>query len=97
MFNLSYNTNGLLNLSLEDAIREVSKAGYEGVEISLHQSHLHPYNINKKRLTELKRLFESLPVELISLATGGLDLLGSEQCEPSLISPEKEGRRERKG
>lgn len=95
MFRLSYNTNGLLNLPLDKAVEEVSKAGYEGIEISLHPSHLHPYEVTRKRLDELKRLFASVPVKPVSLATGGMNLLGDVAFEPSLISPDKKGRDER--
>jgi len=95
MFRLSYNTNGLMNLSLERAIEEVSKAGYEGVEISLHPSHLLPYDVTRERLDELKDLFASFSIEPVCLATGGMHVLGEVPFEPSLISPDEQGRKKR--
>ena len=95
MFPLSFNTNGLLNMSLERAIEEVSKAGYEGIEISLDQAHLHPYDVTKERLRSLKELMDRLQIKPVSLATGGLFLLTDVPQEPSLISADPEGRKER--
>jgi len=95
MFPLSYNTNGLANLSLEQAAKELVKAGYEGIEIFLDPVHLHPYEITKRQLRELKRLFDRLPIEVASMATGGMHVLGPLPFEPSLISPDARGRKER--
>jgi len=95
MFRLSYNTNALLNLPLEKAIEEVAKAGYDGIEISLHHSHLHPYEVTKERLNELKELFARLSIKPVALATGGPYLLGEVPFQPSLISSEETGRKER--
>ena len=95
MFPLSYNTNGLVNLSLERAIEEVSKAGYEGIEISLHPNHLLPFDVCRERLDQLKDLFAKLGVKPVSLATGHIHLLGDVAFEPSLISPDEQGRRKR--
>ena len=95
MFRLSFNTNGLLDLSLERAIEEVSKAGYDGIEISLDSAHLHPYDVTKERLRELKELMARLQIEPVSLATGGLFLLTDVPQEPSLISADAEGRKKR--
>lgn len=95
MFRLSYNTDGLMNLSLEKAIEEVSKAGYEGIEISLDPAHLHPYDVTKKRLDELKQLFDRHSIEPVSLGTGGLYLISDVPQEPSLISVDEEGRKKR--
>ena len=95
VFRLAFNTNGLLTLPLDRAIEEVSKAGYEGVEISLDAAHLHPYDITTARLDQLKDLFARFSIEPISLSTGGLFLLSDVPQEPSLISPDEEGRKER--
>ena len=95
MFRLSFNTNGLLNLSLERAIEEVSKAGYEGIEISLDSAHLHPYDVTKERLRELKELMARLQIEPVSLATGGLFLITEVPQEPSLISADPAERQKR--
>jgi len=98
MFRLSYNTNGLRSLSLERAVEEVSKAGYEGVEIAFDASHLNPLDTTKEQLDELKHLFDSLPVKPICLGTegpGAKVLLSDVHFEPSLISADAQGRKKR--
>ena len=98
MFPLSYNTNGLRSLSLERAIEEVSKAGYEGVEIAFDASHLNPLDTTKKQLDELKHLFDRLPVKPICLGAegpGAKALLSDVDFEPSLISTDAQGRKRR--
>ena len=57
MFRLSYHSHGLRTLSLERAIEETAKAGYEGIEIFFRPEHMHPFDITKERLAELKELF----------------------------------------
>jgi hydroxypyruvate isomerase len=95
MFPLSYNTNGLVKLPLERAVVEVSTAGYQGVEISLHPDHLLPFDVSRERLNQLKDLFGKLQIKPVCLATGGMNVLGEVAFEPSLISPDEEGRKRR--
>lgn len=95
MFRLSYNTNGLLNLSLERAIEEVAKAGYDGIEIALDHSHLPPFEVSKERLDKLKELFARLSIRPVCLGTGEMYLLSDIAYEPSLISPDEAGRKKR--
>ena len=95
MFPLAYNTNGLRNMPLEDAIREVSGAGYDGIELSLHSSHLHPLKCPRKAIDGVKRVLRDTHLYRACVAAGAADLLGDEPFEPSLISPEKKQRRRR--
>ena len=95
MFKLSYNTNGLRNMPLTQAIAEVSKAGYEGIELSLHAAHLHPFKVTDSELAEIKKQLETYPVKPICLATGCSDLLSDVAYEPSLITDDKAGRTKR--
>ncbi len=46
MLKFAYNTNGLRNMPLEEAIKQISNYSYDGVEISLHKQHFHPLDIN---------------------------------------------------
>jgi len=73
----------------------VAKAGYEGIEISPHHSHLHPFDITKERLNKLKELFARLQIKPVSLALGDPFLLSDVPFEPSLISPDEKGRKKR--
>ena len=95
MIPLSYNTNGLRNIPLYKAIQEVSKAGYEGIELSLHSSHFHPFETSRQKLRTLKSMLDDNPVVPVCIAAGAADLLSSEPFEPSLISSDQEGRQQR--
>jgi hydroxypyruvate isomerase len=95
MFPLSYNTNGLRNLPLLRAVQEVAQAGYEGIELSFHATHFHPFLLSGQKLEEIKKSLEKISVNPICMAVGAADLLSSEPFEPSLISPDPKGRQER--
>lgn len=95
MFLLSYNTNGLRNLSLSRAIEEISKAGYDGIELSFHASHFHPFQVSKQNLEELKKILKQNSAKPICIATGASDLLSNDPFEPSLISLDQKGREKR--
>jgi len=95
MFRLSYNTHGLRNLPLDKAIEETSKAGYEGIELFFRPEHIHPFDVTKEQLDELKDLFARLPIEPACLATGWPFLVTDDPFEPSLITPDEEGRKTR--
>lgn len=95
MIPLSYNTNGLKNLSLRKAIEEVVKAGYEGVEISLYPSHLHPFETSPKEIQEIKNILNDNSIPAVCIATGWHKLLSEVPFEPSLISKDKKARRKR--
>jgi len=95
MFPLSYNTNGLRNMPLFKAIDEVSKAGYEGIELSFHSAHFHPFSASKSDLNEIKNALKQSSAKPICIAAGAADLLGNEPFEPSLISPDQNGREQR--
>jgi sugar phosphate isomerase/epimerase len=92
---LSYNTNGLRTMSLLDAIAQVSRAGYSGIELSLHQSHLYPPRISDYQLQEIKDRLNSAGIVPACLATGAADLLSGVPYEPSLISIDPKGRQQR--
>jgi hydroxypyruvate isomerase len=95
MFSLSYNTNGLRNLPLLRAAQEVAQAGYEGIELSFHTSHFPPFLLSGQDLEKIKKKLEQISVKPICIAAGAADLLSSEPFEPSLISPDQKGRKER--
>ena len=95
MIPLAYNTNGLRNIPLSRAIEEVSNAGYEGIELSLHSSHFHPFETSRQKLGELKSVLGDYPVAPVCIAAGAADLLSDQPFEPSLISPEQEKRQQR--
>jgi hydroxypyruvate isomerase len=95
MFKLSYNTNGLRTIALADAVREIAAAGYDGIELSLHPSHLDPFRFNAVDAARLRSILDGAGLTACSLATGADNLLSAERFEPSLIHPSETGRQRR--
>ncbi|MFI6443640.1 sugar phosphate isomerase/epimerase family protein [Kitasatospora sp. NPDC050543] len=95
MFPLSYNANGLRNIPLERAIAEVADAGYQAIELSLHPSHLDPFEFGPAEAAPIRKALERAGIEACCLAAGADNLLGEERFEPSLIHPSAEGRARR--
>ncbi|WP_033165368.1 sugar phosphate isomerase/epimerase family protein [Clostridium sp. KNHs205] len=92
---LSYNVNGLRNLDLLTAIHRVQEAGYEAIELSLHQRHLHPFFTGEEEIKKLTKELKNTKMKPVCLATGAELLLSSVKHEPSLIAPVKAGRNAR--
>lgn len=90
---LCYNTNGLRNIPLIDAIYNIYDIGYEGVEISFHQSHLHPFNYDNESLKQIKQALDTTGLFPTCIATGCDNLLSNIRYEPSLICKDKHGQK----
>ena len=95
MFPLSFNTQCLRNLPLGRAIEETAQAGYEGIDLAYRDEHLHPFDVTREQLDELKDLFARLPIKPAALSSGGPFVVSDDAFEPSLISPDQEARNER--
>lgn len=95
MYRLAYNANGLRNMDIVHAIQAVASHKYDGIELSLHKAHLHPFTATTELLDQIKDALEENNLEVSDLATGASDLLSDEEYEPSLITCDKEGREER--
>lgn len=90
---LCYNTNGLRNIPLIDAIYSIYNIGYEGVEISFHESHLHPFHYDNKSLKKIQQALNDTGLFPTCLATGCDNLLSNIRYEPSLICEDKQGQK----
>lgn len=93
----AYNTNGAANHRLEDALALIAEAGYDGVALTLDHHHLDPY------APELERRAEELGGQLGELGLGAVIETGARflldpraKHEPTLVSPEPEGRARRR-
>lgn len=95
MYRLAYNANGLRNMDVVHAIHEVAKYHFDGIELSLHKAHLHPFTVTTELLDQIKEAFEGDNLEVACLATGASNLLSDEEYEPSIITCDKEGRDKR--
>lgn len=92
----AYNTNGASNHRLEDALALIAASGYDGVALTLDHHHFDPYAPNlTARAEELSKRLEDLGLGVV-IETGARFLLDPrEKHEPTLVSPEPEGRARR--
>lgn len=89
----AYNTNGLSDHRLEDALRLLADCGYDGVGLTLDHHHLDPFAPDLgSRLTRLRRLLGDLGLSVV-IETGGRFLLDPRRKhEPTLVSEGRERR-----
>ena len=92
----AYNTNGAANHRLDDALRLIADAGYDGVALTLDHHHLDPFAPNWERETaRVAALLDTLSLGSV-IETGARYLLDPRQKhEPTLVSPDPAGRARR--
>ncbi|WP_347302549.1 sugar phosphate isomerase/epimerase family protein [Croceibacterium sp. TMG7-5b_MA50] len=92
----AYNTNGAANHRLDDALRLIADAGYDGVALTLDHHHLDPFAPDWQRETErVRRLLEELRLGSV-IETGARYLLDPRlKHEPTLVNPAADGRARR--
>lgn len=84
---LAYNTNGLTDHRLEEALEFLADCGYSGVGLTLDHHHLDPFAANlPRRLESLRSRLERLGLAIV-VETGGRYLLDPRRKhEPNLLS-----------
>ncbi|MBN2022651.1 MAG: sugar phosphate isomerase/epimerase [Pirellulales bacterium] len=94
---LGYNTNGLAHHELFDAVAVVAECGYRGVAITIDHHALNPREKDRQeRLERLRRRLEDLRLRSV-VETGARFLLDPRhKHEPTLISPDPDGRARRR-
>lgn len=92
---LSFNATTLRDFDIKQAVRLIRNAGYEGVEIALNDTHLHPLTSSREEVLEVKQICADIGLEIACIAAGGPTLLGEEPYEPSMISADKSARARR--
>jgi sugar phosphate isomerase/epimerase len=92
----AYNTNGAANHRLEDALSLIADSGYDGVALTLDHHHFDPFAPEfEQRAEELAAKLERLRLGLV-VETGARFLLNpNRKHEPTLLTPEPEGRKKR--
>ncbi|WP_228242613.1 sugar phosphate isomerase/epimerase [Porphyrobacter sp. GA68] len=92
----AYNTNGAANHRLDDALRLIADSGYQGAAITLDHHHCDPLAPDWRQEAErIGRLLGDLGLGAI-VETGARFLLDPRaKHEPTLISPEADGRARR--
>lgn len=87
MFKYCYNNNGLRNMSLEDSLKNTKKIGYDAIEISFHQNHIHPLSVTNEEIYKVRSFCEKEGLKIAAIAAGADNLLSEVAFEPSLINP----------
>jgi sugar phosphate isomerase/epimerase len=77
------------------ALSEIKHSGYEGVELTLNDSHLHPLKTKRDRIKEIKDYAADNGIDIVCVAAGGADLMGEIPYEPSMINQDKVQREKR--
>lgn len=92
----AYNTNGASNHRLDDALALIAEAGYDGVALTLDHHHFDPFAPDLPgRAQQLDNRLREVGLDLV-VETGARFLMNPRQKhEPTLISPEPEGRARR--
>lgn len=94
MLRFAYNTNGAANHRFDDALALIADAGYDGVALTLDHHHFDPFAPDlARRADALAARLTSLDLGLV-IETGARFLLDPRRKhEPTLLSPEPEGRK----
>jgi sugar phosphate isomerase/epimerase len=92
----AYNTNGAANHRLDDALRLIAEAGYDGVALTLDHHHLDPFADGWAREAErVAALCARLRLGSV-VETGARFLLDpTDKHEPTLVTADAEGRARR--
>ncbi len=92
----AYNTNGTSNHRLKDALELIADAGYDGVALTLDHHHFDPFAPElSRRAEQLAQQLQSLQLSVV-IETGARFLLDPRhKHEPTLLSPQREGRARR--
>ncbi len=91
----SFNSTTLRDINIFEALSKIHEYGYDGVELMMNGSHLHPLDTPQSRLLEIKKFCSDNGINIVCVAAGGDRLLSDVPYEPSLITAEGDGRRQR--
>ncbi len=92
---LGYNTNGFAHHRLEDCLSILADLGYGAVALTLDVHHLDPYRSTPRDVADVRARLDRLGLVPV-IETGARYLLDPRtKHEPTLLSPEPEGRARR--
>ena len=74
---LSFSSNAFKKFSLDYAIREISKIGYQGVEILCDIPHAYPPQFSEVQAKKIKNLISDLNIGISNLNAFTLDAIGN--------------------
>jgi len=91
---LAYNSNGWRLFPVTTALQQLADMGYSGIELSCQPDQLFPIGFPKDEAKTIRETAQHAGITISNLHAGDRNLLGP-NGEPSLISPEPEGRAKR--
>lgn len=95
MFKFSFNSTTLRYMGIFEALSQIQAYGYDGVELMLNDTHLHPLHTPASRVSEIAGFCAGQGIQIVCVAAGGDRLLSDIPYQPSLIAREEGGRRKR--
>lgn len=91
---LAFSTNAFKRYSLEDAVREIARAGYKGVEILCDAPHAYPPTFGEEQARSLRALVASTGMKISNLNAFTLYAIG-DTYHPSWIESDERQREQR--
>jgi hydroxypyruvate isomerase len=95
MTKFSFNSTTLRNMDVFEALSQIQDCGYDGVELTLNDSHLHPLRSSMERVLAIRDFCSDRDIQIVCVAAGGDRLLSDIPYQPSLIDLDQKGRRQR--
>jgi sugar phosphate isomerase/epimerase len=86
-----YSTNAFVKFSLFEAVEQISRLGFGGIEIMGDRPHLYPPDFGPEKLAQLKQLIERNGLSITNLNSFTLFAVGDTYL-PSWIEPEEKRR-----
>jgi sugar phosphate isomerase/epimerase len=95
MFKFSFNSTTLREMDLLDALKRISAAGYDAVELMLNPSHLNPVSTPHQRIAEVRDFCRSENISICAIAAGGDNVLSDRPYQPTFFDPDTKARARR--
>ncbi|MDE1829751.1 MAG: sugar phosphate isomerase/epimerase, partial [Thaumarchaeota archaeon] len=73
---IAFSTNAFKSYSLEDAIKEISSIGYDGVELLCDVPHAYPPNLDNKKIQSIKKILADYNMQISNLNAFTLYAIG---------------------
>ena len=88
----AFSSNAYTNYSLKESIADISKIGYQGVEIMCDSPHAYPLLMNSKKISEIKNELSNNNIQISNLNAFTLFAIG-DTYHPSWIEEDLNYRR----
>jgi len=93
MLKFSFNSTTLREMDVFQALQHIHACGYDGVELMLNATRLHPLHTPAARIAEIGHFCNDNDIQIVCVAAGGDRLLSEIPYQPPIIDGEESGRR----